>query len=305
MNLPLRPSGAAVASADDTRDQANRESVSRWPAALALELQRTARGTRLLSRRHSGPLYVQRPFYPEGPDLAHVYLLHPPGGLVSGDELSFDIALGADAGALLTTPGAARIYRAREDATWQRQRVHLDLEAGSSAEWLPMENIVFPGAEARLDTRVDLAASSRFIGWEISCTGLPASGEQFARGRLRQTFRLYREGRPLLMETLNLDMEDERLYYHRAGLAGCNVSGLMVATLAGEADEDLLDSLRTPGQEQPLHPVLSVTAIDTLLVLRYLGPCTHQARRLFEAAWRCLRPRILGRPASDPRIWRT
>ncbi|MEQ8802550.1 MAG: urease accessory protein UreD, partial [Haliea sp.] len=221
--------------------------VSRWPANLALDLERTARGTRLVGRRHSGPLYVQRPFYPEGPELAHLYLLHPPGGLVSGDALSFDIALGANAGALLTTPGAARIYRAREAATGQHQSVRLSLAAGSSAEWLPMETIVFPGAEARLDTRVDLAADSRFIGWEICCTGLPASGERFARGQLRQSFRLYREGRALLVETLNLDMVDERLYQGRAGLAGQNVSGLMVATLPAPPDDETLEALRSLG----------------------------------------------------------
>lgn len=293
MNLPLP---VPVASADARE-------VSRWPATLALDLRRTPRGTRLMQRRHQGPLYVQRPFYPEGPELAHIYLLHPPGGLVSGDDLGFDITLGPEAATLLTTPGAARIYRAREAITEQRQQVHLNLATGCSAEWLPMETIVFPGARARLDTRVDLAADSHFIGWEISCTGLPASGEDFARGKLRQTFQLYREGKALLVETLNLDMEDERLYRHRAGLGGNNVSGLMVATLPGEPDEELVALLRELDDRKP--PVLAVTAIASLVLLRYLGPCTQQARRLFECAWHTLRPQVLGRPACEPRIWRT
>ena len=49
------------------------------------------RATRLARRAHRGPLVVQRPFFPEGPEVCHVYLLHPPGGLVGGDELTVDV----------------------------------------------------------------------------------------------------------------------------------------------------------------------------------------------------------------------
>lgn len=280
--------------------------ASRWSARLGLRLARRARGTRLIDRRHHGPLYVQRPFYPEGPELAHIYLLHPPGGLVSGDELDYDIALEADARALFTTPGAGRMYRAREDQTPQWQRVRLQVAAGAAAEWLPLENIVYPGARAHLNTRVDLAADSRFIGWEINCTGLTASGAPFDRGRLRQSFQLYREGRPLLIETLNLDMADDSLYRGVAGLGGHSVSGVLVATLpvGGVAeDEVMIEDLRALAEGGA--PRLAVTRVGELLVIRYLGPCSHEARGLFEAAWRRLRPAVLGRSPCTPRIWYT
>lgn len=274
--------------------------VSRWPATLALRLARGPRGTRLVAREHSGPLYVQRPFYPEGADLAHIYLLHPPGGLVSGDELRYVIDMGPAAAALFTTPGAGRVYRARSDATVQEQQVTLRLAPGASAEWLPLETIVYPGAHARLCTRVELGEGSRFAGWEISCTGLPASDAPFNRGRLRQSFQLYRNGHPLLVETLNLDMVDERLYRGRAGLGGHCVSGLLVATIPanGEVPMAALRALAEEGR-------LSATALDDLLVVRYLGPCTHEARALLEAAWALLRPGVIGRPACTPRIWFT
>lgn len=72
--------GAAIAQTDALNVQSK---PSIWNAELALGLTLTQLGTVLKSCRHQGPLYVQKPFYPEGRELAHLYLLHPPGGMVS------------------------------------------------------------------------------------------------------------------------------------------------------------------------------------------------------------------------------
>ncbi|MHC9037739.1 urease accessory protein UreD, partial [Cobetia marina] len=83
-------------SADGATDVASGhrfDDQRQWQASLALRFETDTRDgagpiTRLTRRRHHGPLRVQRPFYPEGRHgCCHVYLLHPPGGLVSGDAL--------------------------------------------------------------------------------------------------------------------------------------------------------------------------------------------------------------------------
>jgi len=78
-----------------------------WHAALELGFAAASGATRLARRKHRGPLVVQRPFLPEGPGVAHVYVLHPPGGLVGGDELTLDVEVDAGAHALVTTPAAS------------------------------------------------------------------------------------------------------------------------------------------------------------------------------------------------------
>jgi urease accessory protein len=80
---------------------------SGWLASLTMEFQTLNARTVLGRRRHRGPLRVQRPFYPEG-DVCHVYVLHPPGGVVGGDELRTEVVVQSSAAALLTTPAATR-----------------------------------------------------------------------------------------------------------------------------------------------------------------------------------------------------
>jgi hypothetical protein len=53
------------------------------------------------------------------------------------------------------------------------------------------------GAIARMDTRVTLAADSRYLGWDILCLGRAASGERFEHGRFDLFCRIDRDGKPL------------------------------------------------------------------------------------------------------------
>ena len=71
---------------------------SRWRAELNLAFVRVDRHTVLKRQKHCGPLLVQKPFYPETDGTCHVYILHPPGGLVGGDDLNIDIDIGPGAG---------------------------------------------------------------------------------------------------------------------------------------------------------------------------------------------------------------
>ncbi len=77
--------------------------ASNWQAQLRLQLRAGAERTRLVPLERYGPLSVQRPFYPEG-ECCHVYLLHPPGGVVGGDELDLQVELQPGVRGLFTAP---------------------------------------------------------------------------------------------------------------------------------------------------------------------------------------------------------
>ncbi|EET4850533.1 urease accessory protein UreD, partial [Escherichia coli] len=74
---------------------------------LDLRFQRLHGKTTLTTRHHVGPLTVQRPFYPEE-ETCHLCLLHPPGGIVGGDELIINAIIDSDCHTLITMPGASK-----------------------------------------------------------------------------------------------------------------------------------------------------------------------------------------------------
>jgi len=275
-----------------------------WEARLDLGFV-AARGTTLLRRRrHHGPVYVQRPFRPEGPEVCHVYLLHPPGGLVGGDDLRFDVAVEQGAAALLTTPAAGKAYRTIGPVARQRNR--LRVAAGGALEWLPQETIVYDGADAVLDTRIELAPGARFIGAETICLGLPARDEPFMRGGCRQIFEVSREDRPLFIERGRIAGGGPALV-PRWGLGGASVVALLAAVPAPPApvvDEVRARSAATPGGDLAAATVVG-QGDDEALVCRLLGGSAERARGYIVDVWKLLRPHLMGRPAVAPRIWAT
>ncbi len=289
-----------------SRTERRTPAAGHWHARLELQFQQSRNASRLRRCRHQGPLYVQKPFYPEGPELAHVYLLHPPGGLVSGDRLNVEVGIGEGAGALLTTPGAGRVYRARDDGAPQQQQVTLRIAEGASLEWLPLESILFPGANARLTTQVELSGNSRFIGWDITAFGLPACNTGFDRGELQQRLQINRGGEPLLIEALHLNDASRALFASQAGLQSYANAGLFIAgPFSDNLDDDLLVACRSAFGANRGDFRGGISQVGEFLVARMLGQGAEQLRLHFCKLWALLRPPLLGRPCCPPRIWNT
>lgn len=274
-----------------------------WQARLNLGFQ--LRGPRTILGRcaHQGPLQVQRPFYPEGETVCHVAILHPPGGVVGGDELRLEAQLDPGAHALLTTPAAGKFYRSAGPLA--RQIQYLTAAPGAALEWLPQENIVYNGARLQTLTRIDLQGDARFLGWEMLCLGRPAADEILTTGECRQTLELWRDGEPLYLESGRYSGGDPVLNA-TWGLQGQPVTATLLST---PVMPGWVAALRTGGESftalAVAGEIATVTALDGVLICRYLGPSATRARRWLILAWSLLRPLMLNRPACPSRFWNT
>jgi urease accessory protein len=262
--------------------------ASSWRAQLALEFERDGKRTVLARRGSDGPLVVQKPLYPEGESVCHAIVVHPPGGIAGGDELSLEVR--TEGHALLTTPGATKWYRSA--GPWARQK--LEFHVNGALEWLPRETIVFDGALAQLDCEVRLGSAARYVGWEIVCLGRTGSGERFSRGKLRLDTRVVQDEKLLWLERGEIEAGGE-LMRSPVGLGGRSVFGTLVAA-APAFGADLLKQCRE---------IAPTTLLPGLLIARYLGDSTEEAFRQFTDLWGMLRPALIGRQAQPPRIWRT
>ena len=275
--------------------------------------------------------------------MCHLYLVHPPGGVVGGDRLQLDVTAGERSHSVITTPAATKFYRSDGRVARQVQ----EIEARSATvEWLPQETIVFPDAQACIATRVKLLGQSRFIGWEVACYGRPASGLGFGKGRVAQDFELWVDEVPVVLDHLRLDGASEAMSAPY-GLAGQPVLGTMIAYPANDAvlacargaidagsgvseafaerarpgpavDEPAVvtSGVRAGGAMEPPAargakgenaPCVTVAAscVDGALVCRAVGAQADAVRRVFIEIWRGIRPAVAGREAVAPRIWAT
>ena len=279
-----------------------------WRARLALGFEARGARTLLAHREHVGPLLVQRAFYPEGPagdavEPCHVYIIHPPGGIASGDDLRVEVDVRAGAHALLTTPAAAKFYR-RGSAGVARVEQALRIEGGA-LEWLPQESIFYPDAAAELRTSVrlpDAPATAAFIGWEMACLGLPASARDLNQGSLQLRLELWRGRAPLLLERLNISQHSLAA---RWGLGGHVAFGTALAWPAGNAELEAARATIARAQCDCAELLLACTLIDGVLICRATARRTDRLREAFVDWWQTLRPALLAREAVNPRIWST
>ena len=271
-------------------------------ARLSLRFENDAGVTRLVGRDHFGPLLVQKPFYPESRDMCQVVVIHPPGGVVGGDKLEMSVRVGSAANAQITTPGAAKWYKANGHVS--RQNVRLDVGTGGALEWVPQETIFFDNVHVELDHAVSLEKEASYIGCEILCFGRTASGESFTNGEIGQRTSIRRDGKLVWFEQIRLQGGSPAMK-NPLGLGGHTICATLIA--AGKpVSAELLDEVREGAAEiSKGRGHFGISQLPSLAVARYLGNSSEIARWIMLHTWGLIRPAMIGRQAMVPRMWNT
>jgi urease accessory protein len=172
-------------------------------AALALPRHQRARGEgRIIAYGLAGRTRLER-LYQEGCAkirLPHTHdaslqavLINTAGGLTGGDDISWTVEAQPDTHMVLTTQACERVYRSLGDDAAVRNRI--SVAAGARVDWLPQETILFEGARLDRTLDVDLADRATLCAVEAVLLGREAMGEAARNARLRDNWRIRRNGR--------------------------------------------------------------------------------------------------------------
>ena len=135
-------------------------------------------------------------------DALQAVLMNTAGGLTGGDHVKWTVAAKPGAKVVLTTPACERVYRSLgSDARVENRLV---AHEGAHIDWLPQETILFEGS--RLDRRLDveLQEGATLTAVEAVLIGREAMGETAPTARLRDNWRIRRNGKLIHAEATML-----------------------------------------------------------------------------------------------------
>ncbi|MFF2453312.1 urease accessory protein UreD [Isoptericola sp. NPDC058082] len=211
-----------------------------------------------------------RPVLVDGP-LARVALVGTFALLLAGDDVRVELRVGAGVVLELIEPSGVVAYDVRggDGASWA---VHATVGEGGALVWKGAPFVVTEGADVERGTAVELAAGARAL---ISETLVLGRADEPGGGPLRSRFRARLDGRPLLVE--DLDLRDPWLAAS-PGVVGAHrvvASVMLLGTRPDAADGEGETLLAGPGA-----------------LGRVLAPHAHEADAVVDATWARWRPLV-------------
>ena len=126
-------------------------------------------------------------------DVLQAVLMNTAGGLTGGDHVQWTAEAGPGAKLVLTTPACERVYRSIGGDAWVENR--LVAHEGANIDWLPQETILFEGSRLNRRLDVDLDENATLTAVEAVLIGRQAMGEAAPNARIRDNWRVRRNGR--------------------------------------------------------------------------------------------------------------
>ena len=126
------------------------------------------------------PLYAQKALYYDEklPNMAHLFIMSPSGGILQGDRYRIDISLANNAVSHITTQGATRIYKM--NSNYATQLININVGKNCYLEFIPDQIIPFRNSRYYQKVSLNVDPSATLIYSEIIVPGRVAMGELFS-----------------------------------------------------------------------------------------------------------------------------
>ena len=234
-------------------------------------------------------------------DLPEAVLVTTSGGIAGGDRLRIAVSVEAGAAALVTSQAAEKIYRSLGPEA--RCAVALHIGEGAWLEWLPQETILFQAARFSRSIEAKLAPTGRLLASEMVVFGRIARGERFSSGRLRDCWRLHRDGRLAWTDAICLESGPggEGVMALDEPLAFAGARAMATVVFAGPDAAQYLALARSLTGE--LRCRAGATLVNGTLLARFLAEDPGRLRADLAGYVAELRHAAAGLPARPPRLW--
>jgi urease accessory protein len=177
---------------------------------LHLECQADSRGRTFLAKQSfRAPIHLSKPHW-DGNYLI-INVVNPTAGLFAGDHVETTVRVCAGARAVLTTPSAARVFRAKRSIQKTEIVQTIVVENGGRLDVCPDILIAHGGARYSQASRIEVHAGGELFFTEMLAPGRTASGEVFAYEKLEFSTDLIAGGRFAVRERYCLDASSEGL----------------------------------------------------------------------------------------------
>ena len=271
---------------------------------LNLELQRRDGSDKTIVTKQFSqvPLQIQRALYPEVsiPEMAHLYIISPSGGILQGDRYRVDISLKNKAISHITTQGATRIYSMNSNSA--SQIINITLDENCYLEYIPDQIIPFKNSRYYQKVNIDIHDNSTLIYSEILTPGRVAMGESFEYDICYlRTYCKNQEKKIRFME--NTKVEPKKQKINEFGMLGnYTIVGTVYILTKKEKIEDLENSMYKEITNTNLISVgISILPDESGIVIRILG---NETDNIFDIIFKILeisRKKIIGKTFSKIR----
>jgi urease accessory protein len=235
-----------------------------------LEVTRVNGASVVTCARANAPLKLLAPKSRSGS--AWVFTSTYGGGLVAGDTIALDVALGESATCLLGTQASTKIYRSPAEVPC-RQTLNVIVGAGATCIAAPHPVTCFKQARFVQRQRFDLASGSSLVLVDWLTSGRHASGERWEFDLYDSRTDIFVEGCHAFRDALRLtDADGPIAAFHRTGRFDCFAYAVVLGERLRERSAEILRFVGgRPISHEATSLLFSASPFDSGVVLRAAG----------------------------------